>query len=90
MAHKKAGGSTSLGRDSQAQRLGMKVFSGEKIGTGEIIVRQRGSKFYAGQNVKRGGDDTLYAIKDGVIKITRKRVTRFDGKLADRRFVHVV
>lgn len=89
MAHKKAGGSSSLGRDSQAQRLGVKVFAGEKIKAGEIIVRQRGTKFYPGKNIKRGGDDTLYALKNGILKFYRRKVKRFDGKLLERKFVAV-
>ena len=59
MAHKKAGSSTALGRDSAGQRLGVKASDGQKVNAGEIIVRQRGSHFHAGKNVKRGGDDTL-------------------------------
>jgi large subunit ribosomal protein L27 len=90
MAHKKAGGSTGLGRDSQAQRLGVKVFAGEKIKAGEIIVRQRGTKFYPGKNIKRGGDDTLYALKNGILKFYRRKVKRFDGKLLERKFVAVM
>lgn len=90
MAHKKAGGSTGLGRDSQAQRLGVKVFAGEKIKVGEIIVRQRGTKFFPGKNIKRGGDDTLYALKNGILKFYRRKVKRFDGKLLERKFVAVM
>lgn len=89
MAHKKAGGSTGLGRDSQAQRLGVKAFAGEKIKAGEIVVRQRGTKFYPGKNIKRGGDDTLYALKNGILKFYRRKVKRFDGKLLERKFVAV-
>lgn len=89
MAHKKAGTSTSLGRDSQAQRLGVKRSDGQKVKAGEILVRQRGTKFYPGANVKRGGDDTLYALKAGLIKFSHRKVRRFDGKLAERKFVGV-
>ncbi|MDO8516360.1 MAG: 50S ribosomal protein L27 [bacterium] len=79
MAHTKALGSTKWGRDSRAQRLGVKVQDGEKIGVGEIIIRQRGSKYVAGKNVRRAGDDTLYAGKSGVIKFSVKMKDRFDG-----------
>lgn len=68
MAHKKAGGSTRNGRDSAAQRLGVKKFGGEHVISGNIIVRQRGTKFAPGDNVGRGRDDTLFALKDGVVQ----------------------
>lgn len=87
MAHTKALGSTKLGRDSRAQRLGVKVQDGQPIGVGEILIRQRGSKYLAGKNVKQAGDDTLYAMKDGVVKFSRKMKSRFDGS---RRSVTVV
>jgi large subunit ribosomal protein L27 len=89
MAHKKAGGSTSLGRDSQGQRLGVKLYAGEKTKPGSIIVRQRGTKFHPGKNVKKGRDDTLYALKEGVIKFSSKKITKFNGKLKKTRLVHV-
>ena len=68
MAHKKAGGSTRNGRDSRSQRLGVKKFGGEIVVAGNIIVRQRGTKFHPGENVGRGGDDTLFALADGVVQ----------------------
>ncbi len=68
MSHKKAGGSTRNGRDSHAQRLGVKKFGGEYVITGNILVRQRGTKFTPGENVGRGRDDTLFALKDGVVQ----------------------
>lgn len=68
MAHKKGAGSTKNGRDSNAQRLGVKRFGGELVNAGEIIVRQRGTKFHPGDNVGRGGDDTLFALKPGRVK----------------------
>ena len=68
MAHKKGGGSTKNGRDSNAQRLGVKRFGGELVKAGEILVRQRGTKFHPGTNVGRGGDDTLFAMKEGFVK----------------------
>ncbi|RTZ60371.1 MAG: 50S ribosomal protein L27 [Gammaproteobacteria bacterium] len=67
MAHKKAGGSSRNGRDSESKRLGVKRYGGEQVLAGNIIVRQRGSKFHPGVNVKRGGDDTLFATADGTV-----------------------
>ncbi|MCP1065292.1 50S ribosomal protein L27 [Serratia symbiotica] len=72
MAHKKAGGSTRNGRDSQAKRLGVKRFSGEAVLAGSIIVRQRGTKFHAGNNMGCGKDHTLFALKDGKVKFEVK------------------
>jgi large subunit ribosomal protein L27 len=72
MAHKKAGGSSKNGRDSNAKRLGVKVFGGQKINAGSIIVRQRGTKFHDGVNVGCGRDHTLFALKDGVVKFEVK------------------
>lgn len=89
MAHRKAGGSTQLGRDSISKRLGVKLFGGQKVKTGQIIIRQRGTKFHPGKNVKRAGDDTLFAKADGVVKFSAKKTTAFTGKLTDRRFVSV-
>jgi large subunit ribosomal protein L27 len=90
MAHVKGVGTTSLGRDSQAKRLGTKVYAGEIIKTGMIIVRQRGTKIRPGKNVKRGSDDTLYAIKSGKVAFRAKKIRRFDGKLILARFADVV
>jgi len=73
MAHKKGGGSTRNGRDSQGQRLGVKNFGGQFIKAGSIIVRQHGTKFKAGENVGRGRDDTLFALKDGYVKFRSRR-----------------
>ncbi len=70
-AHKKGGGSSKNGRDSNAQRLGVKKYSGETVSAGNIIVRQRGTKVHPGTNVGIGDDDTLYAKKDGVVKFER-------------------
>jgi large subunit ribosomal protein L27 len=70
MAHKKAGGSSRNGRDSQAKRLGVKVFGGQAIGAGAIIVRQRGTQFHPGQNVGLGRDHTLFATVDGTVKFS--------------------
>ncbi|HDD55248.1 MAG TPA: 50S ribosomal protein L27 [Chloroflexi bacterium] len=67
MAHKKGGGSTRNGRDSNAQRLGVKKFGGEKVRPGNILVRQRGTRIHPGENVGRGNDDTLFATADGIV-----------------------
>ena len=80
MAHKKAGGSTSLGRDSISKRLGIKLFGGEIAKSGAVIVRQRGTKFRPGKNVKIGKDDTLFATKEGRVSFATKKVKRFDGR----------
>ncbi len=90
MAHKKAGGSTSLGRDSKSKRLGIKIHAGQKIKAGMIIVRQRGTKYRPGENVKKGKDDTLFAITDGQVKFFSKKVKRFDGRLKPAKFASVV
>ena len=72
MAHKKAGGSSRNGRDSQAKRLGVKVFGGQAISAGGIIVRQRGTRFHPGVNVGLGRDHTLFATADGVVAFTTR------------------
>ncbi|QLE84397.1 MULTISPECIES: 50S ribosomal protein L27 [Shewanella] len=72
MAHKKAGGSTRNGRDSESKRLGVKRFGGESVLAGNIIVRQRGTKFHAGVNVGIGRDHTLFALTDGKVKFEVK------------------
>ena len=72
MAHKKAGGSSRNGRDSAGQRLGMKIFGGEQVVAGNILARQRGTKWHAGQNVGIGKDHTLYARVDGLVKFNTK------------------
>lgn len=89
MAHRKAGGSTQLGRDSISKRLGVKIFGGQKVSTGQIIVRQRGTKFRIGKNVRRAEDDTLFAMKNGVVRFIRKKIRLFTGKLEPRSFVSV-
>ena len=82
MAHKKAGGSSRNGRDSESKRLGVKKFGGESVLAGNIIVRQRGTKWHPGDNVGLGKDHTLFALCNG-------QVTFHDGKLG-RKFVHVM
>jgi large subunit ribosomal protein L27 len=76
MAHKKGTGSTRNGRDSNAQRLGVKRFGGQAVRAGNILVRQRGTKFHPGNNVGIGNDDTLFALIDGVVTFERKGKTR--------------
>lgn len=78
MAKTKAAGATKLGRDSLPKYLGVKLFAGEKAKSGSIIVRQRGTKFLPGKNVRLGKDDTLYALKEGVVRFGTKRIKRFD------------
>lgn len=89
MAHKKAGGSTQLGRDSQSKRLGVKLSDGQIAKAGQIIVRQRGTKIHPGKNVQRGADDTLYALVDGIVKFTQKKTENFHGALKRRIFANV-
>ena len=72
MAHKKGVGSSRNGRDSQSKRLGVKVFAGQQVLAGNIIVRQRGTRFHPGLNVGRGRDDTLFALSNGVVRFERK------------------
>lgn len=89
MAHKKAGGSTSLGRESQSKRLGIKIFEGAFAKKGSILVRQRGTRYHAGPNVARGGDDTLYSLIDGFVHFARMKKRKFDGNLKETPFVSV-
>ena len=76
MAHKKGQGSSRNGRDSNPQYLGVKKYGGEKVLAGNILIRQRGTKFHPGLNVKKGKDDTLFAVTDGVVKFEVKRGNR--------------
>lgn len=89
MAHKKAQGSTSNGRDSRSQRLGLKKGDGQPVKAGQIIVRQRGTKYRPGKNVKKGKDDTLYAAIEGTVKYSKKKIAGFNGKLKQRTLVHI-
>ncbi len=73
MAHKKGASSSRNGRDSNAKRLGVKRFGGQSVSAGEILIRQRGTKFHPGANVGRGGDDTLFALVDGEVKFANFR-----------------
>jgi large subunit ribosomal protein L27 len=76
MAHKKGVGSTRNGRDSQSQRLGVKMYGGQIVKAGNILVRQRGTKFHPGFNVGKGSDDTLFALIAGIVKFERKGKTK--------------
>lgn len=89
MAHKKAGGSTALGRDSASQRLGVKLYAGEFAPAGAVIVRQRGARFRPGENVRVGSDDTLYAAMAGFVHFMKRRVRLFTGARAVRNIVSV-
>ena len=90
MAHTKSAGTSKYGRDSQPKYLGVKKHAGEKVKTGDIIIRQRGSKFLAGIGVKSGKDDTLFALREGYIKFSNKRKIRFDGKQRIAKMVSVI
>jgi large subunit ribosomal protein L27 len=79
----KGGGSTRNGRDSAAQRLGVKVYDGGRVGPGTIIVRQRGTHFHAGEQVGRGGDDTLFSLADGKVKFGYRRGRRLVDVVSD-------
>ncbi|GAB3945074.1 50S ribosomal protein L27 [Corynebacterium tapiri] len=76
MAHKKGASSSNNGRDSESKRLGVKRFGGQKVKAGEILIRQRGTKFHPGENVGRGGDDTLFALEAGSVEFGIKRKRR--------------
>jgi len=90
MAHKKAGGSTTNLRDSKGQRLGVKLFGGQFARAGAIIVRQRGSRYFAGVSTKKSKDDTIFAIKDGFVQFKKKKKLGYDGVLKLRVEVNVV
>ncbi len=77
MAHKKSGGSAKNGRDSISKRLGVKAFGGQFVKPGMIIVRQRGTKFHPGKNVKRGGDDTLFSVAEGYVRFYKRKGRKF-------------
>lgn len=89
MAHKKAGGSTALGRDSKPKYLGVKLFAGQIAKAGTIIIRQRGTKFHPGKNIKKGKDDTLFATKEGKVFFATKKIKRFDNSSRLVKFVNV-
>lgn len=90
MAHKKAGGSAKNLNTSQPKYLGVKLYAGEKVGKGQIIVRQRGTKMMAGNGVGVGRDHTLFALENGVVAFRNVRKTNFDGRTVVRSAVDVV
>jgi len=89
MSKTKAAGSTRLGRDSQPKYLGVKVSGGQKVQPGGIIIRQRGTKYVPGKNVRRGKDDTLYAAIRGVVEFVSKKIKKFDGSKRIAKIVNV-
>ena len=89
MAKTKAAGATKLGRDSLPKYLGIKLFAGERAKPGSIIIRQRGTKFLPGKNVRRGSDDTLYALKEGAVRFGTKKIKRFDKSQRKVKVVNV-
>ncbi|TFG35280.1 MAG: 50S ribosomal protein L27 [Parcubacteria group bacterium] len=89
MAKTKAAGTAKLGRDSQPKYLGVKLYGGEKAKIGSIIIRQRGTKFVAGKNTKRGKDDTIYSIKEGVVRFATKRKRNFNNSQRKSKIVSV-
>lgn len=90
MAHKKAGGSVKNGRDSVAKRRGVKRFGGHVVRAGEVLIRQKGTKFRTGENVGIGRDFTIYSLIDGKVEFFTKAVERFDGRRYERTFISVV
>jgi len=90
MAHKKAQWSTNNGRDSNAKRLGVKLFWGQKAIAGNIIVKQKGNKFWPAEGVSQGKDFTLFATRDGIVTFTQKKRTRFNGRKYKDMYISVV
>lgn len=90
MAHKKAGGSTRNGRDSQPKNRGVKMFAGEYVRAGNIIIRQKGTKYFPGENVGMGKDFTLFALADGKVAFISKGRVRFDTNRIEKKYVNVV
>jgi large subunit ribosomal protein L27 len=89
MAHKKAGGSASNLKDSNAQRLGVKLYAGQKARIGNIILKQRGTKFRAGTNVMTSKDDSLMAKANGIVSFRKRKIKKYDGRLQSATFVDV-
>lgn len=90
MAHKKAGGSSDNNRDSKSKRLGVKLSDGQYAKTGSIIIRQRGTKYHPGENVKIGKDDTLFSLVNGFVKFSTKKLKKFNSKLISSKIVNVI
>lgn len=90
MAHVKAGGTAKNLKDSKPKYLGVKLSDGQKAKIGSILVRQRGTKMLAGKNVKMGKDHTIYSIKNGIVKFSEKRKTRYDGNTKKYKIANVL
>ncbi len=90
MAKTKSAGSTRLGRDSQPKYLGVKLFGGQFAKPGSVIIRQRGTKFLPGTNVRKGRDDTLYAVREGFVRFQTTRKKKFDGNSRTTKVVNVI
>lgn len=90
MAHKLAAGSSKNGRDSKPKYLGVKLYEGQAAKAGNVLIRQRGTKFRAGANVGIGTDHTLFALKDGIVKFFDKKVVSFTGQKIEKKFVSVL
>lgn len=90
MAHRKAAGTAKNLRDSQPKYLGLKKGSGEVVRPGNILIRQRGTKFLAGKNVGMGKDHTLFALKEGTVSITQKRQAKFDNTIKMKKVINVI
>lgn len=90
MSHKKAAGSTQNGRDSQAKRLGVKVFGEQAVRAGGIIIRQRGTKYFPGKNAGMGKDHTIFSLIDGKVHFTEKAMKKFDGRIFKDKLVNIL
>lgn len=90
MAHTKAGGSTKLGRDSAAKHLGVKKFDNQIVNAGNVLIRQRGTKWYPGLNTKKGKDDTIYALKDGMVQFSTRKKKDFTGQTKKVSVINVI
>ncbi len=90
MATTKSSGTVKTGRDSKPKYLGVKLYGGQKVNIGEVIIRQRGTKFILGKNVKKGRDDTIYAMKEGVVTFSTKSKTCYDGRKRKAKVVSVL
>ena len=90
MAHKLAAGSTKNNRDSKAKRLGVKIFGSQTVEPGMVLIRQRGTKFHPGKNVKRTSDDTLISLTSGILEFSKKKTYAFSGNLTTRTFVSII
>lgn len=89
MSKTKAGGSSKNGRDSKSKRLGVKLFAGQEVKPGDILIRQRGSKYEAGKGVGVGKDFTIFALQNGVVEFTQTRKTQYSGAKTKKTVVHV-